>query len=73
MFFQLFEKEIYVWSKLKHDNILPLLGYAFDDRTGFPMLVSKWMINGSAWDYVRKNPDLGVVMQLVRNIFLYFR
>ncbi|KAL5512635.1 hypothetical protein ACEPAG_3288 [Sanghuangporus baumii] len=33
----LFEKEIYVWSKLRHKNILSLLGYAFDAETGFPL------------------------------------
>ena len=38
-----FEKEIYVWSKLKHPNVLPLLGYAFDADTGYPMLISPWM------------------------------
>ena len=64
---QVFEKEIYVWSQLKHPNVLDLLGYAVDEM-GFPLLISKWMENGSAWDYIRKHPHLSVsyIRQLVR-------
>ena len=52
---QMFEKEVYAWSKVKHENVLELLGYVFDETTGFPLLVSRWMPNGTAWDYVKKN------------------
>ena len=63
-----FEKEIYVWSKLKHPNVLPLLGYAFDADTGYPMLISQWMERGNALSYIRVN-DIPIhrVMDLVRN------
>ena len=54
---QIFEKEIYVWSKLQHPNVLPLLGFAFDNDTGYPMLISEWMENGSAWEYINKTPS----------------
>lgn len=54
--FQLIEKEIYIWSKLKHANILPLLGYVLDN-SGYPLLVSEWMVNGSARDYTLKNEE----------------
>lgn len=57
---QLFEKEVYVWSKLKHPNILELLGYSFCDDTGYPLLISEWMPHGTAWSYVQKNPDLSI-------------
>ncbi|KAL5483169.1 BUB3 [Sanghuangporus weigelae] len=56
----LFEKEIYVWSKLRHKNILSPLGYAFDAETGFPLLVSEWMDNGSAWNYANLHPEASV-------------
>lgn len=55
---QLFEQEVYVWSKLKHPNVLELLGYAFCDDTGYPILISEWMRHGTAWSYVRKNDQL---------------
>ncbi|KAL5522444.1 hypothetical protein ACEPAG_8460 [Sanghuangporus baumii] len=63
----LFEKEIYVWSKLQHVNILPLMGYAFDEQTGFPTLVSQWMSVGSAWNYLKDKPDFNPT-RLVRSI-----
>lgn len=55
---QIFEQEVYVWVKLDHPNILPLLGYAIEPTTGYPIIVSEWMHNGSAWSYLQKNPDL---------------
>ncbi|KAL5504702.1 hypothetical protein ACEPAH_7365 [Sanghuangporus vaninii] len=64
---QLFEKEIYVWSKLDHENILPLMGYSIDIMTGFPLLVSRWMENGSAWTYVNSHPNPDV-LRLVTGI-----
>ncbi|OCB88527.1 kinase-like protein [Sanghuangporus baumii] len=57
----LFEKEIYVWSKLRHKNILPLIGYAFSNGHGYPLLVSEWMDNGSAWTYVQQKPDCNLL------------
>ncbi|KAL5480710.1 hypothetical protein ACEPAI_9650 [Sanghuangporus weigelae] len=57
----LFEKEIYVWSKLRHKNILPLIGYAFSNGNGYPLLVSEWMDNGSAWTYVQQKPDCNLL------------
>ena len=61
-FSQLFEKEIYVWSKLKHENILDLIGYCIDNTTGTPMLVSEWMENGTAWEYMKLHPDADLLL-----------
>lgn len=58
---QLFEKEIYVWSKLDHPNVLPLLGYAFANEFKYPLLVSEWMDKGSAWSYVRAHLKCDIV------------
>ncbi|KIM60381.1 hypothetical protein SCLCIDRAFT_946908 [Scleroderma citrinum Foug A] len=45
-------KEIPIWSELKHDNILPLLGITTD--FDFTMsIVSPWMQLGNALDYVQ--------------------
>lgn len=62
--FQLFEKEIYIWAKLSHVNVLPLLGYALN-KFGYPLLVSEWMVNGSAWDYALNNDECDL-LKLVR-------
>ncbi|PAV14648.1 WD40 domain containing protein [Pyrrhoderma noxium] len=53
----LFEKEVSVWSNLQHTNITPLLGFTFEIRTGYPLLISEWMENGSAWEYINKTPS----------------
>ncbi|KAL5493029.1 hypothetical protein ACEPAI_4477 [Sanghuangporus weigelae] len=57
----LFDKEIYVWAKLDHKNILPLLGYAFEQVTYYPLLVSEWMRTGSAWQFVNKHDDCNLI------------
>ncbi|KIN99188.1 hypothetical protein M404DRAFT_818389 [Pisolithus tinctorius Marx 270] len=45
-------REAHVWSKLAHPNVLPLLGIAtkFDNTVS---IISKWMSNGNAHDYVQ--------------------
>ena len=55
---QQFAQEVYVWSKLSHPNVLPLLGYAVCEETCFPLLISEWMHLGTAWSYVRENQDM---------------
>ncbi|KAG6331708.1 hypothetical protein ID866_7381 [Astraeus odoratus] len=47
-----FLKEVHTWSKLHHENVLPLLGMT----TEFDMtvsIVSRWMTKGNARDYVQ--------------------
>lgn len=61
---QIFEKEIYVWSRLHHPNVLSLLGFASEEPSGFPLLVSEWMTNGSSLNYVKNNNDCDL-MRLV--------
>ncbi|KAI6011821.1 kinase-like domain-containing protein, partial [Pisolithus marmoratus] len=45
-------REVHVWSKLKHPNVLPLLGIAtkFDNTIS---IISKWMSRGNAHEYVQ--------------------
>ena len=50
---QLLEREIRVWSRLRHINVLPLLGYAIQD-SGLPSLISEFMDNGTVLRYVQK-------------------
>ena len=58
-------KEIRVWSTLIHPNILPLLGFIIEG--GYPSLVSEWMDNGTASQYVKDHPecDLVAIVSLV--------
>ncbi|KAG8707648.1 hypothetical protein FRC08_000370 [Ceratobasidium sp. 394] len=48
-------RELYIWSKCRHPNVLPLLGLAvFRGRLG---MVSLWMENGNLLLYLAKNPN----------------
>lgn len=46
-------REVYIWSKLRHENVLPLLGIAtkFDYTVS---IVSAWMAPGNARNYVQR-------------------
>jgi len=46
-------KEAYIWARLKHDNVLPLLGFFVDNENQFPHLVSEWMAKGTLFDYLK--------------------
>ena len=56
----MFEKEIYVWSKLHHPNILPLIGFAFCGETGFPMIISEWMAAGTLRHFIDSATNIDV-------------
>ncbi|KXS09421.1 kinase-like protein [Gonapodya prolifera JEL478] len=45
-----FASEIEIWTRLKHDNVLPLLGACL--TTTFPFLVSPFMEYGTAAEYL---------------------
>ncbi|CAE6421394.1 unnamed protein product [Rhizoctonia solani] len=45
-------RELYIWSRYKHVNILPLLGFAI--LNGKLAMISPWIENGSVTEYVKK-------------------
>ncbi|EJD05033.1 kinase-like protein [Fomitiporia mediterranea MF3/22] len=53
------------WSRLKHPNVLPLLGYALEETSDhvlqLPSLISEWMENGNILDFVKSNPNFDIV------------
>ncbi|EUC54411.1 tyrosine kinase domain protein [Rhizoctonia solani AG-3 Rhs1AP] len=48
-------KEIYHWSKLRHQNVLSLMGLAI--YRGQISMVSEWMTNGNLSQYLIKHPE----------------
>ena len=50
-----FAREMIIWTSLQHDNVLPCLGFA--EHNALPALISEWMENGNALDYVKKHGD----------------
>ena len=60
-------REIVLWRRLSHPNILPVLGVA---PKLFPFcIITEWMENGNIMDFVSKHPDVNR-LRLVRQIFL---
>ncbi|KAL5526659.1 hypothetical protein ACEPAF_8383 [Sanghuangporus sanghuang] len=51
-------REIAVWSKLNHPNILPLLGYMFEKD--YPSLISEWMKYGTMRDFLKNHPSCSI-------------
>lgn len=63
--FQGFCKEVVLWSKLSHPNILKLFG-AFGDMEKGPLTtVSEWVAGGDIMEYIKHNPVNR--LELVRN------
>ena len=63
-------RELGIWRRLKHDNIVPFLGIAYGfGMDGAMSLVSLWMPNESIHKFLAKYDDnLGMVhrLQIVR-------
>ena len=68
-------RELGIWKRLKHENIVPFLGIAYGfGMDGTMSLVSLWMPNESLHKYLGKYDDnLGVVhrLQFVRPFILF--
>ena len=70
-------RELGIWRRLKHDNIVPFLGIAYGfGMDGAMSLVSLWMPNESIHKFLAQYDDsLGVVhrLQFVRLLkIIYF-
>ncbi|KLO06091.1 kinase-like protein [Schizopora paradoxa] len=58
-------KEIRIWSKLEHKNIVPLLGYFVEGRGRMPSLVSEWMEKGTLFDFMKLLPRGGSATSII--------
>ncbi|KDQ08696.1 hypothetical protein BOTBODRAFT_118206, partial [Botryobasidium botryosum FD-172 SS1] len=56
--------EAFIWKQLHHPNITPFLGLPSID--GLPHLMSPFMQNGTADDFVKLNPKVNRVQLLVQ-------
>ncbi len=45
-------REAKVWSRLRHPNVLMLLGFALDDELKEGWLISPWMDQGNLEEYL---------------------
>ncbi|KAF9789495.1 kinase-like domain-containing protein, partial [Thelephora terrestris] len=55
-----FCKEVVVWKRLLHPNVLPLLGVTMVNTPESPLfaMASKWMENGNINDFIRRRQDV---------------
>jgi serine/threonine protein kinase len=49
-------RELFIWSRTQHENILPLIGFATPTGYKQPVLISQWMENGTVTDYMENRP-----------------
>ncbi|KLO18177.1 kinase-like protein [Schizopora paradoxa] len=49
-------KEIRIWEKMLHKNVLPLIGFMLEGSASFPNFVSEWMDYGVLPDYMKAFP-----------------
>ncbi|EFI28427.1 TKL/TKL-ccin protein kinase [Coprinopsis cinerea okayama7 len=64
-----FEEEVKIWRKLNHPNVLTLYGITKIGQ--YVYLVSPWMDNGTAINYIQKNPNvdrLGLLEQITSGL-----
>ena len=61
-------QEIRAWSRLDHPNVLAFLGYLLED--GVPSLISEWMENGTAFNYVKTHPNCNIALIVSQKIAL---
>ena len=63
--YQKLRREIDVWRRLDHDNIVPLLGVTTDVKPYTSMgMVSPWMENGDLTKFLRTTPPITVRRRL---------
>ncbi|KDQ10204.1 hypothetical protein BOTBODRAFT_164140 [Botryobasidium botryosum FD-172 SS1] len=58
------EKELKVWVRLRHPNVLPLIESVVIDSKMY--LVSPWMSNGDLASYLKRNPDADCLQLLTQ-------
>ncbi|KDQ10012.1 hypothetical protein BOTBODRAFT_36635 [Botryobasidium botryosum FD-172 SS1] len=58
------KRELGVWRGLDHPNISRFIGHYFDKSSMY--LISPWMEDGHAWEYVQKNPNKNHVELLLQ-------
>lgn len=64
-------RELGIWKRLSHPNIVPFLGIAYGfGRLGNASLVSSWMPNGTLHDFLSKYDDELTVAHRLRLVSL---
>ncbi|KDQ09993.1 hypothetical protein BOTBODRAFT_36611 [Botryobasidium botryosum FD-172 SS1] len=60
------EREMKVWKRLRHPNVLPFIGSVVLESTSTFYMVAPWMENGDLGQYLKLNPDADYVALLAQ-------
>ena len=63
-------RELQIWAKLNHKNVLSLLGYTVDGGLYYLSLITEWMSNGTAMQYIRAKGESVDLLYMVRHILM---
>ena len=61
-------KELQIWAKLRHKNILPLLGYTTDGGLHYLSLITEWMVGGTVIQYIKDNQKSGRILDILHMV-----
>ena len=50
-------REVLIWKRSSHPNILPLLGVSLSENPLYFRIISEWMSNGNVAEYIGSNPE----------------
>jgi len=50
-------REVLIWKRLSHPNVLPLLGVSVSKNPTYFRIISEWMPNGNVTEYVGSNQE----------------
>lgn len=66
--FKALARELVVWSRFKHPNVLPLSGFYYDDvNFTYACAVTEFQENGNILDYlIRVGPDVEILFKVVQ-------
>ncbi|KLO11196.1 kinase-like protein [Schizopora paradoxa] len=58
-------REMRIWAKLKHPNILPFLGFFVEGKNRVLSLISEWMENGTLYHFMKTFPRGGTIARII--------
>ncbi|KAG8953763.1 hypothetical protein FRC00_006163 [Tulasnella sp. 408] len=62
-------RELNIWAKIKHPNVVELIGYHLDEKYESPLLISELMVNGNVLNYIERfKPDTEQRVSFVKGI-----
>ncbi|KAG8917003.1 hypothetical protein FRC01_002726 [Tulasnella sp. 417] len=62
-------RELNIWAKIKHPNVVELIGYYLDEKYESPLLISELMVNGNVLDYINRfKPDTEQRISFVKDL-----